>query len=629
MLQLSHRKLANIGLIAILLLLNHLALAQDTSELTEKASELSENTTELTQETSDLTAKISELAEQKAEMSEAEALWVKNATENIQKATESVQKAIESVRQAIQPEEDGPGVNTWWSVTPPLLAIAIALIFRQVIPALFIGLVFGAWIMNGFTLTGLGVATLEAFQVYIVGALADAGHASVILFSLMIGGMVGITSRNGGTHGVVRLIVSWANSVKRACIATVGMGLSIFFDDYANTLVVGKTMRPVTDKLRISRQKLAYLVDSTAAPVACIAFITTWVGFEVGLIDDAVEKISTLDTNGYALFLQTIPYSFYPILALILVFTVAYTGRDFGPMYAAEINARNSATIASDSTDEPLEDEDIEPIEGKPVRAINAILPILALIVTVVAGLFYTGYDPEEEKTIQQIIGDSDPYKGLLWGSLVGVLVAGFMSLIQGILSLQQTVDAWYSGIKTMLLAIVILILAWAMSDITAALKTSDFISNLVQGSLSVQWMPVIIFLLAALTAFATGTSWGAMGILIPLMVPLVWNMMQDQGMTNPDDMAILYLSISSILAGAVWGDHCSPISDTTILSSMATQCDHVEHVKTQIPYAFYAGGFAVLLGIIPTSFGLSVWISLLMSAILMVVGFRFLGKKV
>ena len=530
---------------------------------------------------------------------------------------------------AAEAQNENPYIKSWWSVTPPLLAIAIALLFRQVIPALFIGLVFGAWILNGFTLSGLGVAILEAFQVYIVEALADKDHASVILFSLMIGGMVGITSRNGGTHGVVRVIVSWAHSVRRACIATVGMGLSIFFDDYANTLVVGKTMRPVTDKLRISRQKLAYLVDSTAAPVACIAFITTWVGFEVGLIDQAVKQVSGLDTNGYALFLQTIPYSFYPILALILVFTVAYTGRDFGPMYAAEVKARSTEATTGQVSKEQLEDEEIEPIPGKPLRAINAIVPILALIVTVIGGLLYTGYDPDQEKTLQQIIGDSDPYKGLLWGSLVGVLVAGFMSLIQGILSLKQTVDAWYSGIKTMMLAIVILILAWALSAITEALETSTYISSLVEDSLSARWMPVLIFLLSALTAFATGTSWGAMGILIPLMVPLVWQMMQAQGLAGPDDMAILYLSISSILAGAVWGDHCSPISDTTILSSMSTQCDHVEHVKTQIPYAFYAGGFAVLLGIIPTSFGLSVWISLLVSAVLMVTGFHFLGKKV
>ncbi|WP_395375296.1 Na+/H+ antiporter NhaC family protein [Marinicella sp. W31] len=532
-------------------------------------------------------------------------------------------------QEAAAEAEKNPFINSKWSVTPPLLAIAIALLFRQVIPALFIGIVFGAWILNGFTFSGLGVAILEAFQVYIVEALADKDHASVILFSLMIGGMVGITSRNGGTHGVVKMIVSWAHNVKRACIATVGMGLSIFFDDYANTLVVGKTMRPVTDKLHISRQKLAYLVDSTAAPVACIAFITTWVGFEVGLIDQAVKQIGSLDTNGYALFLQTIPYSFYPILALILVFTVAYTGRDFGPMYTAEVKARNAAVAATSNNEEPLEDDDIEPIEGKPQRAINAILPILALIVTVIGGLLYTGYDPENPKTLQQIIGDSDPYKGLLWGSLVGVLVAGVISMIQGILSLKQTVDAWYSGIKTMLLAIVILILAWALSAVTESLETSNYISSLVEDAIDVRWMPVIIFLLAALTAFATGTSWGAMGILIPLMVPLVWQMMTDQGLVNPEDMAILYLSISSILAGAVWGDHCSPISDTTILSSMSTQCDHVEHVKTQIPYAFYAGGFAVVAGIIPTSFGLSVWLSLLISAVLMVAGFRFLSKKV
>lgn len=519
--------------------------------------------------------------------------------------------------------------QTWWSITPPLLAIAIALIFRQVIPALFIGIVFGAWIINDLTIAGLGQAILSAFQVYVVEALADKDHASVILFSLMIGGMVGITSRNGGTHGIVKAIVNWANSTRKAAMATVGMGLSIFFDDYANTLVVGKTMRPVTDRLNISREKLAYFVDSTAAPVACIAFITTWVGFEVGLIDEAIKQIGEIETSGYALLLQTIPYSFYPILALILVITVAMTGRDIGPMYNAEKQAKtnqNSANLKHDHTHH--EEQFLEPVEGKPIRAINALIPILALIVTVISGLLMTGYDSNKNQTLQEIIGNSDPYKGLLWGSLVGVLIAAILSMTQRILTLQQTVEAWYNGIKTMLIAIIILVLAWSLSAVTTTLETSAFLSSAVEGSLSVRWMPTVIFFLAALTAFATGTSWGAMGILIPLMIPLVWQMMQVQGLNTPEDMSILYLSISTILAGAVWGDHCSPISDTTILSSMSTQCDHIQHVRTQIPYAFFAGGFAILIGIIPTSFGVSVWLSLLLSTSSMILIYRVIGKK-
>ena len=535
-----------------------------------------------------------------------------------------------SAQEATEAAATVPYAGTWLSVLPPLLAISIALIFRQVIPALFTGLVFGVWIIAGFDLQSLFAAPLQTVQIYAVNAMADSGHASIIIFSLMIGGMVGIISRNGGMQGVVNLILKWANNVKRASLATIGMGMAVFFDDYANTLVVGNTMRPVTDKMNMSREKLAYLVDSTAAPIACLALVTTWVGFQVGLIEDALVSVGYTDMGGYAVFLQTIPYSFYPILALFMTIIIASTGRDFGPMYQAELRARDQTEQAETGITHAK--DEILPVENKPQRAINAILPIVTMILVVMAGIYYTGIDfSNPEQTFKEIIYSKnvDSYKALVWGTTTGVLVAALLSIFQGILTLEQTVNAWYRGIKPMLLAMVILILAWSLSAVSQELQTGQFISESIKDFLSVHWIPLITFLFAALTAFGTGTSWGAMGILIPLIIPVTYNLLDAQNLLDPEHFYIIYLSIASVLAGAVWGDHCSPISDTTILSSMASGCDHIEHVRTQIPYAFYAGSFAVVIGIIPVSFGFSPWIAILISTIGMYLGSKWLGKKV
>jgi len=517
---------------------------------------------------------------------------------------------------------------TWLSVMPPLLAIAVALLFRQVIPALFIGLMFGVWLIGNLSWQALWTSPLVTVQEYTVGALADTDHASVIIFSLLIGGLVGISSRNGGMVGVVNLIVNWANSVKRASLATIAMGLSIFFDDYANSLVVGNTMRPVTDKMNISREKLAYLVDSTAAPIASIAFVTTWVGFEVGLIDEALKSIGHTGDGAYIMFLQSIPYSFYPIFAIALTIFIASTGRDFGPMLSAEQRARDGFINTTEGIG--LADDDIQPIENKPHRAINALIPFGVLIVVVMGGLYVTGLDPElDDQSLKDIIGNSDAFKAMLWASIAATIVAVLMSVSQRILTLDDTIEAWYEGMKPMLQAIVILVLAWSLAAITEQLKTSLYISSLLENSLSYYWLPVLTYLLAALTAFATGSSWGTMGILIPLIIPITWNVMGAQGVLDTEYLHIIHITIASVLAGAVWGDHCSPISDTTILSSMASGCDHIEHVRTQIPYAIYAGAFAILIGIIPASFGVSPWIAMAIGLVGMYAGLRWLGTKV
>jgi len=411
-------------------------------------------------------------------------------------------------------------------------------------------------------------------------------------------------------------------------MATVAMGLTIFFDDYANTLVVGNTMRPISDRLKISREKLAYLVDSTAAPVATIALVTTWVGYEVGLIRDAIAGIPGLELNAYMVFLNSIPYSFYPLLALTLVFAVVGLGRDFGPMHAAERRARHDGQVApptSVSNQTANDMDDVQPDKGVECRARNALLPILTMVTGVVAGMFVTG----EGETLRKIVGSADPYKSLVWGSLFGSLLAIALSVGQRVLTLGESVAAWFSGARAMLYAIFILVLAWALSGVTDVLGTADYLVSLVGDHLHPGLLPMLVFVVAAATAFSTGSSWGAMGILLPLMVPLAWALMEASGMNGAEHLPILYATVAAVMGGAVWGDHCSPISDTTILSSMASQCDHIEHVRTQLPYALSAGVIAIVAGALPAGFGVPWWICLPVGILATVGLVRTVGKRI
>ena len=519
-------------------------------------------------------------------------------------------------------------IPAWVSVVPPIIAIVAALVFRQVIPALFFGLFFGSVAVIGFGPTGIFVGLLEAFQVYVVEALVDPDHAAIILFSFMIGGMVGIITKNGGMQGVVDHMVKWATSPRRGQTTTALLGLAIFFDDYANTLVVGNTMRQVTDRLRISREKLAYIVDSTAAPVSCVALVTTWIGYEVGLIDAAIGQIAELDMAAYSVFLSSIPYSFYPLLTMFFVLAVANTGRDFGPMLAAETRARTTGQVMAENAnvDERAADaRELDPKTDKPHRAINAVLPIAVLIVGVLSGIYVTG----EGDTLRDIVASTDSYTALLWASLLGAVTAAVLSGLQRILTLSETMDAWYAGARSMFYAMIILVLAWSLSSVSGVLHTADYLVSVLGDSLVPGLVPSIVFVLAGLTAFATGSSWGTMGILMPLVVPLVWAVLQTNGMAQPQHFHILYSTVSCVLAGAVLGDHCSPISDTTILSSMASGCDHVDHVRTQLPYALLVGVVAVLLGSLPAGFGVPWWIALLAGAGVLFAVLRFLGTEV
>lgn len=514
----------------------------------------------------------------------------------------------------------------WISVLPAVLAIAVALTLRNVIPALMLGLWLGATALQSFTLKGAGVGLLDVFQVFVRGALADSDRASIVLFTMMIGGMVGIITRNGGMASIVLSIVSRAKTAVGGQVAVWLMGLMIFFDDYSNTLVVGNTARSLTDHLKVSREKLAYIVDSTAAPVACIALITTWIGYQIGLIDQSLGTISGLENmQAYSVFIQSIPYSFYPILAIIFVFMVSSSGLDFGPMYKAEMRARAGRVKPEVEEALPaLEGEELTPKENIPLRAFNAFIPIIVLVVALGASLIALG----EGDSLTKILESTEPYKAMMYASFVGVLVAATLTIGQGILSVHETIDAWYGGLRATLFGMIILVLAWSLSDVTATLNTASYLVTLLADSIPVALIPAIAFILAAITAFTTGTSWGTMAILMPLVIPLAWAVMMINGIADPSGMHILYSSVACVLAGAVWGDHCSPISDTTVLSSIASGCNHIEHVRTQLPYAMLVGGVALLVGTIPGGFGLPPWISILVGIGLLYTVLRTLGRR-
>jgi Na+/H+ antiporter NhaC len=528
----------------------------------------------------------------------------------------------------------------WLTLLPPLLAIALALLFRQVVPALLAGIWIGAWTVAGGPLSG-GLRTIDG---YIVDALTDPDHVAIVVFTLLLGGMVGVISRSGGTLGLVEVLARRATTPRRGQLTTWAMGLLVFFDDYANTLLVGNTMRPVTDRLRISREKLAYIVDSTAAPVAAIALVSTWIGYEVSLIGDKLEDLGS-DRNPYILFLQSLPYNFYPILALVFGLLVAWTMRDWGPMLKAERRAWSGQVLADGAV--PLADFDstaLAPPEGKPRRWINAALPVGLVLVVTFLSLWITGRN--------SLLADGDAFgsvpfwklgmeglggvfsagasfDSLLYGSMAGCLAALALALGQRIVSLADGLTAWVNGMKSMMVAMVILVLAWSIGDACQDLQTGRFIADLLSDSLHPGWLPAMTFLLAAVIAFSTGTSWGTMALLIPFAIEAAFGVTTHGGLDAAATDNILFGTVSSVLAGALFGDHCSPISDTTVLSSMSSGCDHVDHVRTQLPYALVVAGVALVLGYVPAGFGLNPLICLGLGAAALFGLLRLLGRRV
>lgn len=523
----------------------------------------------------------------------------------------------------------------WISILPPLVAIAVALFFRQVVVALLAGIWLGNFFLVGFDPLAalLRIVDHDAVEV-LSNAESGADHVSIVVFTLLLGGMVGILYKMGGMQGIVDRISRIATNARRGQIASWIMGVAIFFDDYANTLIVGNSLRPLTDRLRISREKLAYIVDSTAAPVTSIAIITSWVGFQISLIGQAFLEIG-VDRNPFAAFVSAIPYSFYPILSILFVLAVALLGRDFGPMLGAERRARSSGKIAADGAVplSGLDARDASPADGAKPRALNGIVPIAVVIAVAFYGLLATGANALASRGqsfgLIAALREANSFTALLWCSMAGCLVAGLLAITQRLLKLAETVEAWLAGMRAMLIAIVILILAWCIGAVCAELHTADYLVHVLTGVLDPRFLPAVVFAVAMAISFSTGTSWGTMSILTPIVVPLAFGTARAAGIEGLAFDRILSASIAAILSGAVFGDHCSPISDTTIMSSMASACDHVDHVRTQLPYASTAAALSLAFGYLPIAFGLPVGVSIAITVVAISATLIIFGKRV
>ena len=527
-------------------------------------------------------------------------------------------------------------IPLWLSVLPPLIAILLALILKEVITSLFLGILSGTLIISMFSngVSGILPGFLSTVDTYIMNALNSWEHIAVIVFSMSIAGVVSIISKNGGMRGVVNRLEPYAKNPRSGQFVIWFMGVLIFFDDYANTLVVGNTMRPVADRLNISREKLAYLVDSTAAPVAAIAFITTWIGAELGYIETGLGYLPELNLSPYGVFLTSLKYAFYPIFTLSFMLMLIYKKKDFGPMLKAELNARKNGSISRNVN--KVNDE-FEAKEGVSPRSFNAVIPIMIVIIGAVLGMWVTGTNSSDLVALENetffrklsiIIGNSDSFTALLWSSLSGLVVAVILTVSQKIMKLDETIESGLGGFKTMMPAMIILIMAWALAGITQDMHTATFLQGLWSDGLSPIFIPAVVFILSGLVAFSTGSSWGTMAILYPLLLPASYHVAIDSGMGHEEAMIIFYNVVSVILAGAVFGDHVSPISDTTILSSLATSCNHLDHVKTQMPYAVTVGTVAVVLGSIPAAMGVPSYILFPIGLIVLYSVVHFIGKE-
>jgi len=493
------------------------------------------------------------------------------------------------------------------SVIPPVIAIVSAFVIREVITALFLGIWSGAWLLNGKDFAAIFTSLVDVPSKYALNAMNQPNNLLIILITVFIGGMASVISANGGMNGLVAKISLWATNRKKGQLSTAIVGFIIFFDDYTNLLITGNTMRPLADKLRISREKLAYIVDSTSAPLAAISGISLWVGFQVALIETSIASIPELE-NPFFLYLNSITYSFYPILALVFVFLVIFLQKDFGPMLKAERRVLHHST------------ESLVESNKKTASSLFALLPILVFILSVLIGIYVTG----KGETVRDILATADSFTSLLVGCFLGSITAIVLSVFGRLLSFKEAIDSWSTGVNSVVGAVIILVLSWSLAQITQELQTSTYLVSTLGTVIPTELFAAAVFVIAAVIALGTGTAWGTMAILMPLVIPLCWTIIGG----DITQISILYASLASVIAGAVWGDHCSPISDTTILASVACKCSHLEHVRTQMPYALLVAAVALIFCLVPTGFGVPQWLSLLIGVIVLFIVLSTFGKS-
>ncbi len=464
---------------------------------------------------------------------------------------------------------------TFWALVPPIVAIGLALITKEVYSSLFVGILMGGLLYSGFTFEK---TFTHIFEDGVIGVLSDSYNVGILVFLVILGTMVSLMNKAGGSAAFGQFAVKKIHSRAGAQLATILLGVLIFIDDYFNCLTVGSVMRPVTDKFKVSRAKLAYLIDATAAPVCIIAPISSWAAAVTGFVEGE---------DGFSIFIQAIPYNFYAILTIMMMIGMVLMKVEFGSMKTHELNAVKGDLFTTPGRPYETAKDEMAQTKGK---VMDLLIPIIALIVCCVLGMLYTGgfFSGTDFVTA---FSASDASLGLTYGSFFGMIITIVLYQIRRVLKFSDCMACIPEGFKAMVPAILILTFAWTLKAMTDSLGADVYVAGLVEvsaGSL-LNFLPAIIFVVGCLLAFATGTSWGTFGILIPIVVAVFEN-------TNPQ---LMIISISACMAGAVCGDHCSPISDTTIMASAGAQCEHVNHVSTQLPYAVTAAAVSFVTYII------------------------------
>ncbi len=494
---------------------------------------------------------------------------------------------------------------TFWALVPAIVAIGLALLTKEVYSSLFVGILMGALLYSGFQFE---MTITHIFSDGIIGVLSDSYNVGILVFLVILGAMVSLMNKAGGSAAFGQFAASHIKNRVGAQLATICLGVLIFIDDYFNCLTVGSVMRPVTDKFKVSRAKLAYLIDATAAPVCIIAPISSWAAAVTGFVEGE---------DGFSIFIRAIPYNFYAILTIIMMVGMVVMRTEFGKMKEHEHNAATRGDLFT-TKGRPYENAKDEKISARG-GVVDLLIPIAALIVCCVIGMIYTGGFFEGAGFVEAF-SNSDASLGLTLGSFFGLIITIVLYQIRRVLSFKECMDCIPEGFRAMVPAILILTFAWTLKAMTDSLGADVYVAGLVESSAGafMNFLPAIIFVVGCFLAFATGTSWGTFGILIPIVVAVFQN----------GDPQMMIMSISACMAGAVCGDHCSPISDTTIMASAGAQCEHVNHVTTQLPYAVVAAAVSFVTYIV-AGFVKSAWIALPVGIVLMVaVLFALRGKN-
>lgn len=525
-------------------------------------------------------------------------------------------------------------IPQWYSVLPPLLAVIMALVSRKLLLSLGLAIVLGAFLFAIENNTGNVLFTAATNSAnYFYNNATDSWNLKVLAFVICILSMIAVIIVAGGLKGIVNYLLPFAKTPRSTQLITALAGLIVFIDDYANTMIVGSSMRPITDQYKISREKLAFIIDATSAPVAGLAIISTWIGFEVGLFGD-VSKTLNIGMDGYSMFFDALAFRFYCILMLLFVFLNIFVGREFGPMRVAENRARTTGKLNAE--DARLSTNSsftlCEPHILSRVSAKTALIPFTVLFAVLIIGLWLDGGGGQQlQQSVTNffslnawrmvIANTQNSTSILLLSAFCGLLVSILIAVKLAQTPAQEIIKAVKAGTKSSFLPVLILLLAWSLKSVCDDLNTGEYIVTLLSPHLSPLWFPAILFFIAAITAFGTGTSWGTMSILIPIAIPVAYALDgQSYGL-------ITIICLGSILDGAIFGDHCSPISDTTIMSSISAQCDHIHHVQTQIPYSLFVAILALFVGYLPAAMGVPPILCYALGTTALIAGLLFIGK--